>query len=287
MPKPRRLQKFPFEILGSEQLHTAGWELFGKTSTTKAMPPLAPHTHTFMEMVFVINGTQIYAAGNTEYPLRPFEGFISYPHECHSTSGQPQHAVEFYWVQVNTEAQGFFGLSEATAQQLRKAIEGLSGHTFSFSRTAASMLSKCYSCMHSGSLLERHYGISLMRSVLYEVICNQSMETPLLSPEIECALRRIEEQIHTYIPLEKLANEAFLSLSRFKIRFKEEVGENPREYINRLKIEKGKKLLTQGKSVTETAYILDFSSSNYFSMVFKKYTAYTPREYQKLQEYNG
>ena len=55
----------------------------------------------------------------------------------------------------------------------------------------------------------------------------------------------------------------------------------PREYINQLKIREAKKLLKEGRSVTEVALELGFSSSNYFAVLFKKITLYTPTEYQK------
>ncbi len=42
-----------------------------------------------------------------------------------------------------------------------------------------------------------------------------------------------------------------------------------------------KELLLAGCSVTETAMQLGFSSSNYFSGVFKKYVFRTPSEYMR------
>ena len=47
------------------------------------------------------------------------------------------------------------------------------------------------------------------------------------------------------------------------------VGITPAEYINLQKISYAKKMLSNGKSnITDLAYMLGFSSSNYFSSVF-------------------
>jgi AraC-like DNA-binding protein len=47
------------------------------------------------------------------------------------------------------------------------------------------------------------------------------------------------------------------------------VGITPAEYINLQKISYAKKMLSNGKSnITDLAYTLGFSSSNYFSSVF-------------------
>jgi AraC-like DNA-binding protein len=100
--------------------------------------------------------------------------------------------------------------------------------------------------------------------------------------------RRIE--ISTYIAnnlyndlsVELLAEKMHFSDSHFKSWFKKEFGVPPADYVLRLRIEEAKKLLqTEGENiVTDTAYRLNFSSSQYFATVFKKYTGITPSEYR-------
>ena len=55
----------------------------------------------------------------------------------------------------------------------------------------------------------------------------------------------------------------------------------PREYINQLKIREAKRMLQKGESITRTAQELGFGSSQYFAVVFKKITLYTPSEYRQ------
>lgn len=84
------------------------------------------------------------------------------------------------------------------------------------------------------------------------------------------------------VSLEQLADIACLSLSRFKERFRTEIGISPREYFNLKKIEQAKAWLHEdgsGDRITDIAMKLGFSSSAYFSVVFKKFTALTPSEY--------
>ena len=82
--------------------------------------------------------------------------------------------------------------------------------------------------------------------------------------------------------MEDLAEMAFLSVSRFKQKFKAELGTSPRNFINFYKIEAAKEMLEQGHSVTETALALNFSSSNYFSSVFHRYTCRSPSQYREI-----
>jgi AraC-like DNA-binding protein len=81
--------------------------------------------------------------------------------------------------------------------------------------------------------------------------------------------------------LTQLAEEAGLSLSRFKASFKEQVGLAPHEFILRCKVDAAKRLLLdERRSVTATAMDLGFSSSQYFATVFKRFTFQTPLEFR-------
>ena len=100
-----------------------------------------------------------------------------------------------------------------------------------------------------------------------------------MSPDIRKVYERILADPSQELSLEDLAATAGLSCSQFKQKFKNQLGVSPRHFINAQKVEYAKKLLTEGKSVTETAMFLNFSTSSYFSTVFKKYTMYTPKDY--------
>ena len=64
--------------------------------------------------------------------------------------------------------------------------------------------------------------------------------------------------------------------------FKNQTGQSVTEYINRLKVEKSKKLLKDtDMSVTDIAMKTGFEDSCYFTRVFKKYEKKTPLQYRK------
>jgi AraC-like DNA-binding protein len=73
---------------------------------------------------------------------------------------------------------------------------------------------------------------------------------------------------------------ARLSESRFKSRFKAEIGVPPAEYWLRQKIERATEML-KTRRVTEVAHELGFSSSQYFATAFKRYTLMNPSRYRK------
>ena len=103
-----------------------------------------------------------------------------------------------------------------------------------------------------------------------------------LDPNIAASISWLNQNIHEPMHLQNLADISGYSLSHFKIKFKNEVGITPAEYISLQKLEYAKKqLLETDISITNLAYSLGFSSSNYFSSVFKKFLDCTPKDYRK------
>ncbi len=72
------------------------------------------------------------------------------------------------------------------------------------------------------------------------------------------------------------------SRSYLSSQFNRHFGKSIREYINELRIEDAKSLLKYSKlSVTEIAFSVGFTDSNYFSHVFKKSIGISPLQYRK------
>ena len=85
--------------------------------------------------------------------------------------------------------------------------------------------------------------------------------------------------------MEKLAEIAGLSPSRFKASFKEEFGVPPAEYALRARVvEAHRRLSKPDATVIRVAFDLGFSFSQYFASVFRRFTNFTPREAMKRDQ---
>lgn len=81
--------------------------------------------------------------------------------------------------------------------------------------------------------------------------------------------------------IEDVAFRAGCSRARLFAVFKEETGMTPNDYWQRLRVESSQKLLrSTDRSITEIAIHCGFSTSQYFSSVFRKYVGTTPKEYR-------
>lgn len=79
-----------------------------------------------------------------------------------------------------------------------------------------------------------------------------------------------------------VAQKVNLSNSWLSTKFKEEVGIGLSDYLNSIRIQKAKQLLDQSDyMIYEVAEMTGFTSSQYFSKIFKQFTGLTPNEYKR------
>ncbi len=105
-----------------------------------------------------------------------------------------------------------------------------------------------------------------------------------LSPENREAVVFIRNNLTSpNLNVDAVAKHLGSSRSRMMTGFKREVGMTVHEFILQSKAESARSLLMRF-TVTETALLLNFSSSQHFSKVFREQTGYTPTEFRKRRE---
>ena len=89
--------------------------------------------------------------------------------------------------------------------------------------------------------------------------------------------------------LAEMARRVGLSPAHFAVAFKREVGQTPLEHVTTLRIEEAGRRLVEDRRlpITRVAYDLGFSSSQYFSVVFRKTLGCTPREWRARNARGG
>jgi AraC-like DNA-binding protein/ligand-binding sensor protein len=103
------------------------------------------------------------------------------------------------------------------------------------------------------------------------------------------ALRRAERFIwDNYtrkISLKEIADASGLSAPYFSSVFKEEMGENLSNYLNRLRVEKAATMLIESDlSLTDIAGACGFEDQSWFSKIFKSYTGVSPGKFRDQGE---
>jgi AraC-like DNA-binding protein/ligand-binding sensor protein len=99
---------------------------------------------------------------------------------------------------------------------------------------------------------------------------------------IRKAERYIWENYTKKIGLQEIADAAGLSASYFSTIFKEEMGENLSNYLNRLRVDKAAGMLVStNMPIREIAESCGFEDQSWFSKIFKNNTGFTPGKYRE------
>ena len=102
------------------------------------------------------------------------------------------------------------------------------------------------------------------------------------------AQRYIWKNIDKKISLKDISQAAGLSAPYFSTIFREEIGENLSNYINRLRVEKAAILLKETRNSIKTiTKCCGFQDQSWFSKIFKKSTGTTPGKYRETGSPTG
>ncbi|MDD6032658.1 MAG: AraC family transcriptional regulator, partial [Oscillospiraceae bacterium] len=233
------------------------------------------------EFVFVARGSARFSVDGHTYPLSGGELFVTFPSEVHSSDSSPMVPQQMYWFQLEADDPGqLLYLNREAAGLLLEQLRSLKTRVIQMDPDqTASLLGAVFHDFCSDSPMRRMQGAQLLAFFLYSVLEYSESASFRMTPDIGRAVNAIMDHLQEELTLEELAREAALSVSRFKQKFKQQMGQSPRSFINCQKVEAAKRLLAEGVSVTETAMELGFSSSSYFSTVFRRYTTLSPSQF--------
>ena len=105
---------------------------------------------------------------------------------------------------------------------------------------------------------------------------------------IGAAISHLESNYQEPINLNQLAAIAHMSKRNFVRSFQAAMGNSPIAHLIQLRVNRGASLLRRNEhTVTEIAFRVGFSDSNYFTRQFVKLLGTTPRKYRKQHSFRG
>ena len=214
--------------------------------------------------------------------------FLTRPNETHGAVNEVLSPAEWYWIHLRFPGRGPLpGLSGADTKRICRALETTQHRLFPASRSLTDCFKRLLAEHRSrgplATLMARltfhELLVSLVRDLTPVAPVNRQ---PSLSPGIQRALGWIEDHLTESLSPVDVAEAAGLSPSGLRQHFAEEIGCSPSDHITHRRIERAKALLAEPKrSITDIALSLGFSTSAYFTAVFKRLTGTSPREYRR------
>jgi AraC-like DNA-binding protein len=263
-----------------------GVNQIGRYRYTAAYEHLRTQTHPGdLEICFLARGRQTYRVKNSLYQLRGGDQYLVFPGEPHDSAGFPEEKGELYWLglRIRPARTSLLFLDADASAALRRALLALPSRHFTAEPGLRDLWEEILNGLRKArSKIERlAAAAAIQRLLLATLRASHRNQLAQPSPRIQRCLDHIAARVHEPLYVPALARLIGLSESRFKVRFRREVGLPPGEYILRVKIAAATAALAQpGARVTELAHTLGFSSSQYFATVFRRFTGLSPTAYQ-------
>lgn len=240
-----------------------------------------------------------------------FSGFqyMDFPGRGSTAQGDRVHDERREFYLAEEEALLIRKIQEYNAEEVGRMLEDLLEHTYSEflydrQRCLACATQLCTLLIHAAKAVEPHSEIAFvitsmfmpklqsiknpdnMKQQLQEIVTyfeKNIFDRTSDKAEVfrKKAVRYIKENYQTQLTLEKVAGRMMLNPTYFSTLFKQATGSSFKDYLNYVRIEESKKLLTNtGDSILDIALAVGFENQSYFTKVFKKYTGMTPKQYR-------
>lgn len=237
-----------------------------------------PHTHTHMELFYIVGGKGQFLIEDQLYPVNANNLVIINPNVTHTE------------VSLNAQPLEYIVLG----------IDGLELVTGETSNGQFNILDH-FESVEISSCLRNILREMELKNTGYEDICQAYMEILIIrlmrsidlavptDPQLgsgnrQCAAvkRYIDLHFKESLTLEQLSQEAHMNKYYLAHAFKREYGVSPINYMTSRRIEESKYLLAETDlSMSQIAQLLGFSSLSYFSQVFRRTQSITPMEYRQ------
>lgn len=106
------------------------------------------------------------------------------------------------------------------------------------------------------------------------------------SAQVQAAIKYINgHYMEVDIGAEDVAEQAGLSVNRLNTLMKEETGSTVWKFLTKVRVEKAKQLLdSTGYTIAEICPMVGYSTSSYFSKIFKKTNGVSPQKYRSMKD---
>lgn len=139
------------------------------------------------------------------------------------------------------------------------------------------VIDRMYTCDSVESLIE------ITQKQMDKYLRFISEDKSRLKYKVELTREYIKEHFREDIQVESLASKLYLSPGYLSMAFKREVGENIRQYIRNMRMEKATELLRDtDMTVSEIGAEVGFKNMSYFSKCFRQQFGDTPENYRKM-----
>ena len=250
------------------------------------------HTHNTFELYFLMEGSRRLLLKNNFYRIKKGDILLISPGVMHKTLNTtppeykrlvinfPSRLIES--IVTKSEFAEKFALKDAIIVTNPEAYDSITKTIEDLEQIIAEkgFENADFEIMTAAYIYKLLYLIVSGENVLTETKIQEKN-----SERISLILDFLNRNFTHQITLTQLSSKFFLSEFHLCRSFKKATGRTVVEYINYLRLEKAKLMLTEtDKPIGEIAKMCGFKSQAHFNHIFREYEIYSPREYRAIRK---
>ena len=249
------------------------------------------HSHEGFELVFLVDGATAYEfAGRTTVDLRGGHFLVVPPGLVHRGLQDVRSPSTICGLALKASPPSAWKRTTFTAadvRHLRTALENASRKVHPFNPALRWLVRRLMeeTASYPGSPHRAEAGIALRAlicAVLVEAMRQMLMPVTVPKQFVAAAVAYLRQHLHEPVGMADLVRHVGFSRARMFDMFKAQTGLTPHDYLQRMRIEKAQEQLRQTMlSVTDIGMAVGFSSGQYFSTVFARYSGVSPTGFRK------
>ena len=251
------------------------------------------HWHPEIELTWIMSGEMEYQINDAIYKLSAGDGIFGNSNSLHtgrringhqctylSITFHPRFLYGYENSILQTKYVGFITSNESWASlALKQDVE--------WQKEILDVIKEIYELSKTP---EDDFELSVHRKLMYiwhrlylyySVQPERGNKTLIHIQRLREILTFIHENFATDISLDEIAESISLSKSECCRFFKKHMDMTIFDYILYYKIQKSLPMLSEDQSITDTALSVGFSSTSYYTQIFKRYMKCTPLQYKK------
>ena len=277
-------------IMETNFLHVYGKEIglhspayAGYRHFSHADSPLDIYCEPCLVISYVVSGEQTLGISDRKYRLRGNDVLISLPDEVRHSCGRPREKCLLYYLAVSPPKRGsLLDSKNPEAEEIWHGLTGIGTCQLKGTKRLKWLFEQLLHAIEKkGDFRQTRVSCFSMEILLQILEIAGSPANNSAEKRLGPVLSYINAHIKDNISIRDCAREAKLSVPRFHVFFKEGTGMPPQEFILREKINCARKMLVDSRlGITDIAFSLGFSSSQYFSTVFRRFEGRSPNAYR-------
>ena len=249
------------------------------------------HSHEGFEMLFLLDGATAYEfSGQGQATLHGGHFLVVPPKLVHRGLHDMRSPCTICGLALKVSRPSAWRNTTFTASnlnRLRRALEQGSTKAHPFSPALRWLVRRLMEeTANYPTTPHRPEAAIALRGLICTVLV-ESMRQILVPPTapkefVTAAIEYLRQHLQDAVRMDDLVKHVGFSRARMFDMFKAQTGLTPNDYLQRLRVEKAQEQLRHGNlSVTDIALANGFSSGQYFSTVFTRYTGVSPTDFRK------